>query len=85
MKGVRIRLHSGWFAITTPVVGQMCHIKEVRYWFCFPVEHLMAVRGNRQTKRCLHQSFVDFRFHAVGMVSCVWKHPAESLLTMLSH
>lgn len=37
-------LHSGWFAITTPVVGQVCHIKEVGYWFCFPVEHLIAVK-----------------------------------------
>lgn len=37
-------LHSGWFTVTTPVVGQMCHIKEVGYWFCFPVKHLVAVK-----------------------------------------
>lgn len=75
MKGIIIHLQSGWFAITTPVVGQMCHIKEVRYWFCFPVKHLMAVRGNRQTKRCLRQALVGLRFHAVGIESCVCKTP----------
>lgn len=48
-----VDLHSGWLAITTPVVGQMCHIKEVRYWFCFPVKHLVAVMGDRETKTCL--------------------------------
>lgn len=39
-------LHSGWFAIATPVVGQMCHVKEVGYWFCFPVKHLIAVKNS---------------------------------------
>lgn len=43
---IGVHLHSGWFAVTTPVVGQMCHIKEVGYWFCFPVEHLIAERDS---------------------------------------
>lgn len=43
---IGVHLHSGWFAVTAPVVGQMCHVKEVGYWFCFPVEHLVAERGS---------------------------------------
>lgn len=39
-------LLSGWFAITTPVVRQVCHVKKVGYWFCFPVKHLVAVWRN---------------------------------------
>lgn len=43
----KVNLHSGRFTVTAPVVGQMCHVKEVRYWFGFSVEHLVAVSGQR--------------------------------------
>lgn len=53
-----VNLRSGCFTITTPVVGQMCHVKEVGYWLCFPVKHLVAVRGNRWRKELY--CFIDF-------------------------
>lgn len=54
-----VNLRSGWFAITTPVVGQMCHVKEVGYWFCFPVKHLVAVwREERDKQVVIYLFFV---------------------------
>lgn len=83
MRTITIHLQSGWFAVTTPVVGQMCHIKEVRHWFCFPVKHLVAVRSNRETNRSLHQShFGQFWTH---METCLQKKLTEFLITMLCH
>lgn len=43
-----VNLQPGWLAVTTPVVGQVCHVKQVGYWFCFPVKHLVAVRDSRE-------------------------------------
>lgn len=45
---IAVHLHSGWFAVTAPIIRQMCHIKEVGYRLCFPVEHLIAVWDKRE-------------------------------------
>lgn len=67
----------------------MCHIKEVGYWFCFPVKHLVAVRGNRETKRCLLQLLFGLLFYIVATIQDSYgkmlAETPQSLITMLSH
>lgn len=72
---ITVHLHSGWFAVTPPIIRQMCHIKEVGYRLCFPVEHLVAMWDKRERiKTFLTCFFFCFFFPRVAIFANLSSH-----------